>query len=50
MCERLPNPNGESVVDCAQVSSMPDVAFTIGGKQFSLTPEQVGVWHGMLQG
>eukprot|EP00250_Pteridium_aquilinum_P020514 c24841_g3_i1 orf=259-1737(-) len=40
MCERLPNPNGESMVDCNQVSLMPDVTFTIGGKHFSLTPEQ----------
>lgn len=40
MCERLPNPNGESMVDCDGLSSMPDVTFTIGGKRFSLTPEQ----------
>lgn len=40
MCERLPNPNGESVVDCDQIQSMPAVTFTIGGKQFDLSPEQ----------
>ncbi|KAH7366160.1 hypothetical protein KP509_18G065800 [Ceratopteris richardii] len=40
MCEHLPNPNGESVVDCNSLSAMPDVTFTIGGKHFSLTPEQ----------
>ncbi|MCO5583981.1 hypothetical protein L7F22_037899 [Adiantum nelumboides] len=40
MCEHLPNPNGESVVDCDKLSSMPDVTFTIGGKHFSLTPQQ----------
>lgn len=40
MCERLPNPNGASVVDCDQLASMPNVTFTIGGTQFDLTPEQ----------
>lgn len=40
MCERLPSPNGESIVDCDQLASMPIVSFTIGGKQFDLTPEQ----------
>jgi hypothetical protein len=32
---------GESSVDCASLKSMPDIAFTIGGKKFSLKPEQV---------
>lgn len=29
-----------SVVDCANLKSMPDVAFNIGGKAFRLTPDQ----------
>ncbi|XP_078174283.1 cyprosin-like [Carex rostrata] len=40
LCERLPSPMGESAVDCDSVSSMPNVSFTIGGKNFELTPEQ----------
>ncbi|OMP04379.1 Peptidase A1 [Corchorus olitorius] len=40
LCDRLPSPMGESVVDCKSLSSMPNVSFTIGGKIFELTPEQ----------
>ncbi|KAL4312002.1 hypothetical protein GQ457_01G036410 [Hibiscus cannabinus] len=40
LCERLPSPNGESVVDCHGLSSMPNVSFTIGGKVFDLAPEE----------
>ena len=32
---------GESMVNCDDLSSMPDVSFTIAGKDFKLTPEQV---------
>uniref|UniRef100_A0A804U6N8 Peptidase A1 domain-containing protein n=1 Tax=Zea mays TaxID=4577 RepID=A0A804U6N8_MAIZE len=39
-CERLPSPNGESIVDCHQISKMPNLAFTIANKIFTLTPEQ----------
>lgn len=41
LCERLPSPMGESAVDCAVLSTMPSISFTIGGKQFDLKPEQV---------
>uniref|UniRef100_A0A2P2JHI6 Uncharacterized protein MANES_15G068900 n=2 Tax=Rhizophora mucronata TaxID=61149 RepID=A0A2P2JHI6_RHIMU len=40
LCERLPSPMGESVVDCGSLSTMPNVSFTIGGKVFDLSPEQ----------
>ncbi|CAM0879731.1 unnamed protein product [Alopecurus aequalis] len=40
LCEHLPSPNGESTVDCHQISKMPDLAFTIANKTFTLTPEQ----------
>ncbi|KAH9315179.1 hypothetical protein KI387_023806, partial [Taxus chinensis] len=40
LCDRLPNPNGESAVDCNKISRMPTVSFTIGDKAFDLTPEQ----------
>ncbi|AQL02246.1 Aspartic proteinase A1 [Zea mays] len=39
-CERLPSPNDESTVDCHQISKMPNLAFTIANKTFTLTPEQ----------
>ena len=32
--------NGQAVVDCDRIPHMPNVDFTIGGKNFSLTPEQ----------
>uniref|UniRef100_A0A5B6ZR44 Phytepsin n=2 Tax=Davidia involucrata TaxID=16924 RepID=A0A5B6ZR44_DAVIN len=40
LCDRLPSPMGESAVDCASLSSMPSVSFTIGGKVFDLSPEE----------
>ncbi|KAG8077459.1 hypothetical protein GUJ93_ZPchr0007g3156 [Zizania palustris] len=40
LCERLPSPMGESSVNCSSLGSMPDIAFTIGGKKFVLKPEQ----------
>ncbi|CAI0436365.1 unnamed protein product [Linum tenue] len=40
LCDRIPSPMGESVVECAGLSTMPNVSFTIGGKVFELTPEE----------
>ncbi|KAM0028931.1 putative phytepsin [Helianthus debilis subsp. tardiflorus] len=40
LCDRIPSPMGESAVDCQSLSNMPNIAFTIGGKTFDLTPEQ----------
>ncbi|XP_074307483.1 aspartic proteinase A1-like [Silene latifolia] len=40
LCERIPNPMGESAVDCNLLSRMPSVSFTIAGKQFELSPEE----------
>lgn len=40
LCERLPSPMGESAVECAGISSMPSVSFTIGGKVFDLSPHE----------
>ncbi|CAI0625948.1 unnamed protein product [Linum tenue] len=40
LCDRMPNPMGESGVECGSVSSMPTVSFTIGGKVFDLRPEE----------
>ena len=40
LCGRIHSPMGESAVDCDTLGDLPDIAFTIGGKQFTLTPEQ----------
>jgi phytepsin len=40
-CETLSlGEGGQALVNCAALSSMPDVTFTIGGRDFVLTPEQ----------
>ncbi|GAQ92506.1 hypothetical protein KFL_010330030 [Klebsormidium nitens] len=40
LCDHLPSPKGESVIDCAKLPDMPDIAFTIAGEPLVLTPEQ----------
>ncbi|KAF3451744.1 hypothetical protein FNV43_RR07840 [Rhamnella rubrinervis] len=40
LCNRMPNPLGESVVDCDSLPKMPSVSFTIGGKVYDLKPEE----------
>lgn len=40
LCEKLPSPMGESVIDCNSIPSMPNITFTIDDKAFVLTPEQ----------
>jgi phytepsin len=40
LCENLPSPGGESVVDCNKISQLPDISFSLAGKDFVLTPEQ----------
>ncbi|KAK9084449.1 hypothetical protein Scep_030920 [Stephania cephalantha] len=40
LCESLPNPTGELVVDCDNIARMPNVSFMIANKSFILTPEQ----------
>ncbi|KAJ0444652.1 putative phytepsin [Helianthus annuus] len=41
LCDRILGTMGESTVDCHSLSNMPNIAFTIGGKTFELTPEQL---------
>jgi hypothetical protein len=45
LCDRMPSPMGESAVDCGKVSSMPSVSFTIGGKVFDLSSQEVMSSH-----
>ncbi|KAH9733832.1 retrotransposon protein SINE subclass [Citrus sinensis] len=40
LCDSLPNPMGESIIDCDRIPTMPNVSFTIGDKIFNLSPEQ----------
>jgi len=40
ICAALPEPNGEAVVDCSKVPSLPSVTFVINGVSYSLTPQQ----------
>ncbi|XP_027360130.1 aspartic proteinase oryzasin-1-like isoform X2 [Abrus precatorius] len=40
LCEKLPNPNGQSFVNCKTIASMPYITFTIGNRSFPLSPEQ----------
>ncbi|KAI3795724.1 hypothetical protein L1987_38381 [Smallanthus sonchifolius] len=40
LCTVIQSPLGESMVDCAKLPSMPPISFTIGGKEFELSPEE----------
>ncbi|GMY22164.1 aspartic proteinase-like isoform X1 [Fagus crenata] len=40
LCNSLPSPSAESVIECDSILNMPNITFTIGGKPFTLTPEQ----------
>jgi phytepsin len=39
ICKLLPSPNGESIVDCAKLKTMPNVEITLNGKVFVLEPK-----------
>ncbi|XP_052143538.1 aspartic proteinase oryzasin-1-like [Oryza glaberrima] len=39
LCGNMPSPVG-SYVDCRHIGNLPNVAFSIGGRAFELTPEQ----------
>jgi len=46
VCNFLPSPMGESVVPCNKVSTLPNVAFVMGGTNFVLTPDVYIVQEG----
>lgn len=46
VCQLIPSPMGESLVDCSAVSSLPNIAFTLNGKDFTLTPQQYIMMEG----
>lgn len=47
-CLVLPSPNGESIVDCSLVPTLPNINFVINGKSFTLTPQQYILQEGEL--
>jgi len=40
LCDLLPTPNGESIVDCSTLPSLPNIEFVISGTTFTLTPDE----------
>ncbi|KAK2427904.1 aspartic proteinase [Trifolium repens] len=40
LCDKMPSPTGESTVNCGDISSLPVISFTIGGRTFDLAPEK----------
>jgi len=40
ICNLLPTPMGESIVNCSLINQLPNLAFVINGKSFTLTPKQ----------
>ena len=41
--------SSQAVVDCDKISQLPDISFTIAGKEFGLTPEQYILQVGLKQ-
>jgi len=48
LCDLLPTPNGESLVECSTISTLPDIEFVIADETFSLTAEQYVLVEGEL--
>jgi len=46
LCQLLPSPNGESIVDCSVINTLPNIGFKINGKVFVLTPKDYILMEG----
>jgi len=40
LCQLLPNPTGEYIVDCSKLGTMPTATFVLGSQKYTLTPQQ----------
>ncbi|GAU16761.1 hypothetical protein TSUD_200040 [Trifolium subterraneum] len=40
LCEKLPNPVGQSFINCDNIPTMPEIIFKIGNRSFPLSPDQ----------
>ncbi|XP_058730035.1 cyprosin-like [Vicia villosa] len=40
LCEKLPNPVGQSFINCDNIPTMPQIIFKIGNRSFPLSPDQ----------
>lgn len=46
ICKLLPSPDGESLVDCSTIDSLPNVEFVLNGQTFTLTPQDYILMEG----
>jgi len=49
VCDLLPSPNGESIVDCSTIPTLPNIQFILNNKPFTLTPQQYILQEGIGQ-
>jgi len=47
LCNLIPSPNGESIVDCSTIQSLPPISFKLNGQDFVLTPDQYIMMEGL---
>jgi len=39
ICNLLPDPNGEALVNCSAIATLPNISITLNGQVFTLTPQ-----------
>jgi len=49
LCNLIPNPTGEYIVNCSQIPHMPNVQISVGGQNYTLTPSQYVLIEGVGQ-
>jgi len=47
VCDLLPSPNGESIVDCSTIPTLPNIEIVLNSKSFTLTPQQYILQEGI---